>query len=103
MLSFIFKTTFASPVTPIVPVLETSKDTSLPLVSYLLLKFTSLKRSKLNAGYDVALMVYDKDESLKSKVTFESLKNISGGFIGDIVPDPVDVIPTKFGKSRFIS
>ena len=51
----------------------------------------------------MALIVYDKDESLKSKVTFESLNNISGGFIGDIVPDPVDVIPTKFGKSRFIS
>ena len=44
-------------------------------------------------------MVYDKEESLKSKIAFESLTNSNDGFIGDIVPSPVDVIPTKLGKS----
>ena len=47
-------------------------------------------------------MVYDREESLKSNIAFEFLTNLNDGFIGDIVPSPVDVIPTNSGKSLII-
>ena len=50
----------------------------------------------------MALMVYDNDESLKSNSAFEFFTNSNEGLIGDIVPSPVDVIPTNSGKSLMI-
>ena len=86
------KETLAVPSIPGLPVLVTSKFfPSLNLPTYLLLKLASWYKLNSNDEYDVFCTVCDSEESVRLKVTVESLYKLSGGLIGLIVP-PVEVL-----------
>ena len=64
----------------------------------MLVKLASWYKLNSNDGYDVFCTVCAKDESVRVKVTVESLYSFNGGLIGLIVPPPpVLAIPTVAG------
>ena len=64
----------------------------------MLVKLASWYKLNSNDGYDVFCTVCDSEESVRLKVTVESLYRFSGGLIGLMVPPPpVLAIPTVAG------
>ena len=72
-MSVTLRVTLASVLTPIVPVLETSKEESTFVETNLFVQSASLNKWKLNAGYEVPELSKDRLESVKSNSTVSFL------------------------------